>query len=185
MATETRGVQKLYAGWDAAWLRLRWQGFDARTEGDLYLYLGTGSGGTTDLYNPYGPGVRAACCPSPPTTWCASPVDGTLTLLSFSGGTWTVQAELTAQTRGGVDGCAAALQRAGIANPTAASLKLLGVASQPGALDVWATVPDRNLGRAWSQYVEFNSLGVGIVLAVACGLMPNWKSRPIRRPRGR
>ncbi len=116
MATETRGVQKLYAGWDAAWLRLRWQGFDARTEGDLYLYLGTGSGGTTDLYNPYGPGQSGVL---PFTANYVVRISGgiTPTLLSFSGGTWTVQSGSDRPDPRGADGCAAALQRAGHRQP--------------------------------------------------------------------
>ena len=55
MSTPTRGVQKLFAGWDATHLRLRWEGFNVDSEGDLYFYLGTGGGGTTDLFNPSGP----------------------------------------------------------------------------------------------------------------------------------
>ena len=164
MATETRGVQKLYAGWDATRLRLRWQGFDARSEGDLYLYLGTGGGGTTDLYNPYGPGQSGVL---PFAANYVVRVSGgiTPTLLSFSGGTWTVQAEVAAQTSAELTDVLLPFSALGIANPAAASLKLLGVASEAGDLVVWATVPDRNLGRPWAQYVQFDSLGPGIVPA--------------------
>ena len=56
MGTAERGVQKLFAGWDATRLRLRWEGHDLSTGDDLYLYLGAGGSGTTDLYNPHGPG---------------------------------------------------------------------------------------------------------------------------------
>ena len=42
------------------------------------------------------------------------------------------------------------------------------------ALDVWATVPDQNLGRTWAQYIEFASLGAGIVPAAGV-----WADAPI------
>ena len=51
----------------------------------------------------------------------------------------------------------------GIAAPASASLKVLGVASLAEVLDVWATVPDKNLGRPWNQFVQFAALGSGIV----------------------
>ncbi len=53
----------------------------------------------------------------------------------------------------------------GIADPAAASLALLGVASEPGELNVWATVPDQNLGRTWAQVIQFASLAAGIAPA--------------------
>ena len=56
MATEARGAQKLYAGWDATRLRRRGQGFDPRSQGDRLPYLGTGGAGATELYHPLGPG---------------------------------------------------------------------------------------------------------------------------------
>ncbi len=164
MATEERGPQKLFAGWNANLLRLRWQGFDVSSEGDLYLYLGTGDGGTTDLYNPYGPGQSGVL---PFAANYVVRISGgiTPTLLTFSSGTWTVQAEVAAQTRAALTDVLLPFSALGIANPAAANLKLLGVASDVGDLDVWATVPDRNLGRPWAQYVQFNALGAGIVPA--------------------
>ena len=53
----------------------------------------------------------------------------------------------------------------GIGNPAGATLKVLGVASAQDELNVWATIPDQNLGRTWAQYVEFAALGAGIIPA--------------------
>ncbi|NOZ79187.1 MAG: hypothetical protein GXP48_08440, partial [Acidobacteria bacterium] len=50
-------VQKLYASWDSAALRLAWAGANWNTDGDLFIYLDTGAGGTTAAYNPFNDGV--------------------------------------------------------------------------------------------------------------------------------
>lgn len=49
------GTQQLFAGWNASHLRLRWNGVNVDGNGDLYFYLGTATGGSTDLFNPFGP----------------------------------------------------------------------------------------------------------------------------------
>ncbi|MFQ5342807.1 MAG: hypothetical protein ACE5F6_14805, partial [Anaerolineae bacterium] len=45
--------QKLYTSWDAAGLRLAWTGADWNTDGDLFIYLDTGPGGSIRAYDPY------------------------------------------------------------------------------------------------------------------------------------
>ncbi|MEZ4767997.1 MAG: Ig-like domain-containing protein [Caldilineales bacterium] len=164
MATDVHGVQKLFAGWNATTLRLRWQGLNVNSDGDLYLYLGTGGPGSTDLYNPYGPSEPAVL---PFAADYLVRVSGgvTPTLLAYAGGAWVQQTEVAALSTGDLNDVLLPFADLGIAAPAAASLKLLGVASQQGALDVWATVPDRNLGRPWKQYAQFLSLGAGIVPA--------------------
>jgi hypothetical protein len=164
MASADRGVQKLYAGWDANQLRLRWEGFDINSEGDLALYLGTGGGGTTGQFNPSGadPGEALPFA----ATYMVRLASGiTPTLYAFSGGAWVTQTEVVGRSSGELNDVLLSFADLGIANPAVASLQVVGVIAEMGTPDVWATAPDQNLGRSWAQYVEFASLGVGIVPA--------------------
>jgi hypothetical protein len=159
MTTETRGVQKLFAGWDATHLRLRWDGFDISSEGDLYLYLGTGGGGTTALLNQTG-----GILPFSADYAVRLSAGITPTLYTAGGGAWLLHKELAALNSGKLTELLLPFTDLGIANPAGASLKLLGVASVAGGTEAWATIPDKNLGQTtWNQFVEFTSLGAGIV----------------------
>ena len=46
-------AQQLYTTWDASGLRLAWTGADWNTDGDLFIYLDTGPGGSVRAYDPY------------------------------------------------------------------------------------------------------------------------------------
>lgn len=160
----TRGTQKLFAGWNATSLRLRWQGLNLASDGDLYLYLGTGSGGTTTLFDPSGTGTSDALPFS--ADYLIRLTNGlTPTLYSASGGNWSSQGGVAGVAAGDAIDMLLPFTVLGITNPAATTLRLLGVASESDVLDVWATVPDQNLGRVWTQYIEFASLGAGIVPA--------------------
>jgi len=159
-----RGIQKLFAGWNSDSLRLRWQGLNLASDGDLYLYLGTGSGGTTTLFDPNGAGT-GDMLPFSANYLIRLSAAFTPTLYSATGGTWSSQSVVTAVTNGAQTDVLLPFADLGIANPAATSLRLLGVVSERNALDLWATVPDQNLGRVWTQYIEFTALGAGIVPA--------------------
>lgn len=171
MTTASRGVEKLYAGWDATRLRLRWEGHDLSTGDDLYLYLGAGGSGTTDLYNPHGPHASGVLPFVADFMVRVSRTHGsgagsgelTATLFSAGGGTWVSGDAVAAVASGDVTDVLLPFADLGIAAPASASLKVLGVASLAEVLDVWATIPDQNLGRTWNQYVTLASLGSGIV----------------------
>ena len=157
------GVQKLFAGWNDNGLRLRWQGATLSNGEDLYFYLGTGSGGSTDLFDPNGanqPGVL----PFAANYLVRLSAGITPTLYSWSG-SWVTQTELSALLSGDRNDVRLPFSVLGIGNPAGATLKVLGVASAQDELNVWATIPDQNLGRTWAQYVEFTSLASGIVPA--------------------
>ena len=86
----------------------------------------------------------------------------TPTLYAFTGGAWAEQGPVAALTSGELTDLL--LPFAGLGLTPASSLKLLGVASAAGGTAAWATIPDRNLGQStWNQYIEFASLGAGIV----------------------
>ncbi len=159
-----RGVQKLFAGWNSDSLRLRWQGLNLASDGDLYLYLGTGNGGTTTLFDPNGTGTSSGL-PFNANYLIRLSAALTPTLYSSGGGAWTAQSSVNAVTNGGEIDVLLPFADLGIANPAATSLRLLGVVAERDLLEVWATVPDQNLGRVWTQYIEFGTLGAGIVPA--------------------
>ena len=159
------GVQKLFAGWNASDLRLRWDGMNVDGDGDLTFYLGTGGAGTTSLLNPFGADVPGVL---PFSADYAVYVSGsmTATLYAVSGGSWTAVGPAVVTTVDQTTDILLPFAELGIANPAAASLQLLGTASAEGVLAVWATVPDRNVGwPSWTQYIEWPSLGSGIVPA--------------------
>lgn len=160
----SRGVQKLFAGWHSDSIRLRWQGLNLASDGDLYLYLGTGSGGTTTLFDPNGAGVSGML---PFTANYLVRLSATLTptLYTANAGAWTAQSSVNAVTNGSEIDVLLPFADLGMTNPAATPLRLLGVVSESDRLDVWATVPDQNLGRVWTQYIEFGALGAGIVPA--------------------
>ena len=155
-------VQKLFAGWDATQLRLRWQGVSLSSGSDLYFYLDTGSGGSTDLFNPNGAG-QSGVLPFD-ANYLVRLTDGiTPTLLAFNGSGWITQTTVAAISSGELNDVLLPFSALGIANPAGATLKVLGVATEQNSLNLWATLPDQNLGRTWTQYIEFGSLGAGIV----------------------
>jgi hypothetical protein len=163
MNSGEQGVQKLFAGWDATQLRLRWQGV-ALNNSDLYLYLGTGGSGSTDLYNPNGPS-QSGVLPFAATYLVRLSAGITPTLLAFNGSAWISQTTVAAVSSGDLNDVLLPFSALGITNPAGATLEVLGVATEPGDLTVWATLPDQNLGRPWAQYIEFATLGDGIVPA--------------------
>ncbi len=158
-----RGVQKLFAGWDANNLRLRWQGASPSGGDELYLYLGTGGGGSSDLFDPNG-ASQSGVLPFAANYMVRLAAGTAPTLYSANGG-WSELKEISAVTSGDHTDVLLSFTDLGIANPSAASLKVLGVAATVNPLAVWATLPDQNLGRPWAQYVEFTALGNGIVPA--------------------
>jgi hypothetical protein len=157
--TTDRGTQQLFAGWNADTLRLRWRGLNLNS-GDLYLYMSTGGSGSTSLFNPAG-AEQGNTLPFSANYMIRLSAGITPTLYTSNGGAWTSGATLTAITAGDVTDVLVPFSLLGMT--PASALKVLGVVSESGILDVWATVPDQNIGRTWAQYIEFASLGAGIV----------------------
>ncbi len=158
------GTQQLFAGWNASHLRLRWNGINVDGNGDLYFYLGTTTGGSTDLFNPFGaddPGVL------PFAADYVIHVSSSLTATLYTAGSgWTTVGPVAMTASGGNTDLLIPFANLGIATPASASLQLLGVASEESALAVWATIPDKNLKQpTWTQYIQWASLGSGIVPA--------------------
>jgi len=162
--TET---QRFYVSWDASALRFTWTGADWDAAGDLFIYLDVAAGGSTTAYDPYGTGP-AVTLPdgmgADYLVWVES--DSGAWLMHWTGSTWQVQTALDAghfqvDTNrlpvatdvlvpfGGI----------GIADPAAASLRLVALASEEEALRIWAAAPDKN---------PLNSARATNPLATAC-----------------
>ncbi len=166
MNTANQGVQQLFAGWNGNQLRLRWQGFDLGGGGDLFFYLATGGSGTTDLHTPNGPAqtgstsaLRRRLHGAPLRRRHPHP------LQRERRGVDRPTQEWAAARSGNQNDVLLAFADLGISDPANASLKVLGVAVSADAPDVWATVPDQNVGRTWNQFIDFPALGPGIVPA--------------------
>jgi sugar lactone lactonase YvrE len=151
-------IQRFYATWDAANLRLSWLGADWDSDGDLFIYFDTGSGGATTLFNPY---TATATIQLPPglTANALIWVEDTTTasLYTWNGSAWSLASTLTtAQFR-----FTPALQLPDHLIPDylitdlslpfsllsltpASSLRLLAVASEEDQLSLWAAAPDKN-----------------------------------------
>ena len=162
MNTANQGVQQLFAGWDGDQLRLRWQGFDLGSGGDLYLLSGHGRQRHHGPAHPHGP-APTGMLPFAADFMVRLSDGVTPTLFSVSGGAWISQTQVAATRSGEQNDVLLAFADLGISDPAGTSLKLLGVATSADALDVWATVPDQNVGRTWNQFIDFASLGGGIV----------------------
>ncbi|HSN78223.1 MAG TPA: CARDB domain-containing protein [Anaerolineae bacterium] len=154
--------QMLYTTWSADALRLSWVGADWNSDGDLFVYLDTASGGATQLFDPY-PATAGQTHITLPDgvsadllVWVRS--DQEALLLRWDGSDWDLVAGLnstqyrstTAQSEQA--GAAASLTTSlylpfdllGVTTPAARSLRLLALASEQDGLRLWATLPSSN-----------------------------------------
>lgn len=141
-------VQKFYLSWNDRNLRIGWTGANWTNDGDLFIYLDTGVGGAAELYNPYGDGTTIAL-PSGMTADFVIWVQDSTTAKLLQGGSWNTLATLDATQylfTGDQGSFATELllpfSLLGLSNSSA--LGVLAVASEEGALRLWAAAPDHN-----------------------------------------
>ena len=164
-------VQQFYTTWNQDGLRLTWTGADWDIDGDLFIYFDTQAGGSDEVYNPYPDTADDTVILLPVQR--PEPLAGGTGLPSLDRMAadlliW-VQDSQTAQLLQWVDGqgwqtldtdwdyafdrnMALAhsdfflpFQALGIADPGAASLSMVALASEEEALRLWATMPADNL----------------------------------------
>ncbi len=161
--------QKLYATWNTSAalsagseaLRLAWTGANWNTDGDLFIYLDTQGGGTSQVYNPYPatpdtvihlPGVtpssQANAMLADYLVWVQD--SDTAALLSW-GSDWSFVTELSAEQyqfdaalNDGHTDIYLPFNLIGISDPAAASLDLVAFAAEQDALSLWAVMPNAN-----------------------------------------
>lgn len=141
------GVQKFYLSWNDQGLGMAWDGANWAGDGDLFIYLDTGAGGATQLYNPY---PTPAAIDLPPgmaakyVVWVQDETTAQL-LQASGGGGWNVVANLGAanfRLTGDLTHLYLPFSLLGISN--ASPLGVVAVASEENALRLWAAAPDKN-----------------------------------------
>ena len=147
-------AQSLYATWDHQALGLAWTGANWSGDGDLFIYLDTGPGGTTSTFTPESAAITGTTVTLPPDVLADALIwvrdASTAVLLRWDGSAWSGSTPLTdAQFRfdGGRNGGQTDLylpfELLGI--PAGASLGLLAFAAEEPTSDVglrvWATLP--------------------------------------------
>lgn len=145
-------VQRLYFTWDAANLRLAWTGADWDNDGDLFIYLDTAAGGSTNAYNPFAapmtitlPAQNGDALEADYVIWVQDAENAQL--MQWNGSAWTVAQTLGASNfqydPSTQDGSTDLLiPFTWLESPTA--LKLVALASENTVLHVWAAMPDKN-----------------------------------------
>jgi hypothetical protein len=143
-----RQPQQIHATWDDSSLRLAWSGANWGGDGDLFVYIDSGSGGATALSNPYqGPAAAIGLPTSFGADWLVWVRDTrNATLMRWNGSAWAIEPSDPALYQ--FDANAA---RTDLTLPldllelgAAASVKVVAVASEEGALQLWAAFPDKN-----------------------------------------
>lgn len=142
-------VQRLYAAWSADALRLTWTGANWDTDGDLFIYLDTTTGGALTAFDPYTKTSPVIGLPPPMAAdyliWIE---DGRMaSLRQWTGASWSVIPAWTSQyfqldTRLSQPHTDALIPFSLLGNPT--SLRLVALASEEDALRIWAAMPDKN-----------------------------------------
>ena len=175
-------LQELHTSWNANRLAVTWTGADWDFDGDLFVYLDTAAGGATALYDPFATGgaltFPASFAPDF-LVWVQD--DATATLLQWNGTSWVVDRVLLAPNFNFDAPHTDLLLPFGWLGLTpSSSLKLLAVASQDDALNLWAAAPNKTplndprvvspvaVGRdlrsyALTQFAAFPSLGSGVL----------------------
>ncbi len=148
-------AQKFYLTWDADALRLAWRGADWNSDGDLFIYLKTGSGpGTDQAYNPY-PATAGDTLTLPFTADTLVWVTGAQSaqLLRWNGAAWLdalpgglppANFRFTAQPPASLTDLYLPFSLLGILDPAAAPLDVIAFGSQKDALRLWTVFPILN-----------------------------------------
>ena len=149
------GMQRFYASWDAAALRLAWAGADWQSEGDLFIYLNTGSGPATDqAHNPY-PATAGDTLTLPFAADTLVWVSGaeSASLLRWDGAAWAAALpdglpdenfRFSARPPASLTDLYLPFALLGIADPAATPLDLIAFGSQKDALRLWTVQPKLN-----------------------------------------
>ena len=145
-------VQRMYLSWDADALRLTWTGANWNAEGDLFIYLDTGPGGATTVYDSYGSGPTITLPAQSGEQLAADYLiqvenEHAASLRQWTGSSWGSATPLDADHyQLDLDSQPAhtdlLIPWGWLNSPI--SLKLVALASDEDALRIWATMPDKN-----------------------------------------
>ena len=152
-------AQSLYATWDRQALRLAWTGANWNGDGDLFIYLDTGAGGTNSTFTPDSVAATGTTVTLPPDMLADALIwvrdASTAVLLRWDGNAWApgdgegstpltdAQFRFDGGRNGGQTDLYLPFELLGI--PAGASLGLLAFAAEEPTPDVglrvWATLP--------------------------------------------
>jgi hypothetical protein len=146
------GEQRFYLSWDATALRIAWLGASWDSEGDLFIYLKTGSGlGSDQAYNPY-PVTSSDSLTLPFTAdtlfWVTSA--SSAQMLRWNGAAWYDALpgglgldtfRFTANSPRSVTDLYLPFALLGIPDPANAPLDLIAFGTQEQALRLWTVFP--------------------------------------------
>jgi hypothetical protein len=149
------GAQKFYLTWDAAALRLAWLGANWESDGDLFIYLKTGSGlGTNQAYNPYPATLNdTLTLPFAADTLLFVEDSHAAQLLRWNGTAWFDALpgglgpdffRFIANSPKSVTDFYLPFDLLGIADPATTPLDLVAFGSQEDALRLWTVFPITN-----------------------------------------
>ncbi|MFN2167021.1 MAG: Ig-like domain repeat protein, partial [Anaerolineae bacterium] len=100
LTLQKRLAQHGYVTWDHQALRMAWTGANWSVDGDLFVYLDTGPGGTTSTFNPYPVAAGGTTIILPPDMqadlliWVQDP--DTAALMRWNGSEWATDTQLRA-----------------------------------------------------------------------------------------
>ncbi|MFQ5421054.1 MAG: hypothetical protein ACE5EY_11915, partial [Anaerolineae bacterium] len=162
--------QRFYLTWDDANLRLAWTGADWDVDGDLFVYLDTEAGGSSQAYDPYTSTMTNTAVYLPGVTPISVQPDAmqadylvwvqdadTAVLLHWNGGSWITQTLLTSaqfqfdrrladplfpERPAGQTDLILPFSLLGLS--AGSPVDALAFATEEGALRLWATMPGAN-----------------------------------------
>jgi hypothetical protein len=220
-------TQRMYMTWDGGGLRLAWSGANWDGDGDLFIYFDAGEpGGAVTAYNPYtaamgSVGLLTLGDPQLEADYLIWVQDAlTAELRHWNGSAWVFSAMLSSDQYGldttlkpPVTDLYVPFDLLGISNPSAAMLRMAALASDQGALRLWAVMPEKNplsservlnipgaidpdQHFALTQQYEWTALGAGLcpnagqftdadLLVDLTADPPGVEVRSTSRPRGR
>jgi len=158
-------TQRMYMTWDGGGLRLAWSGANwgdpasgAPGDGDLFIYFDTGEpGGAVTAYDPYTAATGSVGLPTQGghqleadyLIWVKDAL--TAELRYWSGSEWVFSATLSSDQyrldttlKPPVTDLYVPFDLLGIANPSAAALRMAALASDEDTLRLWAAMPEKN-----------------------------------------
>ncbi len=171
-------TQRLYGTWDHQALRLAWTGANWSGDGDLFIYLDTGGGGTTTTFTPYPVAITGTLITLPDSLQADALIwvqdASTASLLRWNGSAWALDTALSPDqyrfdlgSNGGQTDLYLPFDLLGTA--AGAPLGLLAFAAEEPAEDVglrvWARLPLANP-------VNSNLVNIYLAFAPVSGTMP-------------
>ncbi|MCP4358082.1 MAG: DUF11 domain-containing protein [Chloroflexi bacterium] len=147
-------VQSFFTSWDATGLRVTWQGADWETDGDMFLYLDSTTGGSRVAMNPYVETAVSTAIFLPETLDADYAIwvqDATIAILyEWNGSDWNevssgeFEFQFDAELASPQTDLYLPFDTISIIDPSTESVEMVAFASENDGLKLWATMPANN-----------------------------------------